>query len=132
VDSRSDGNSLTISGGRGFYYIYDHGDRMENASLNGCRAANYSSSVEGKEKAYSYKKLDELNVSYHSDYGSLKSRLKVPGERNFAIIVFDESRNILFDMSREIPRTEVVASEYPIEILRDNEMMKGALRILEW
>ncbi len=131
VKSKMDGNSIEIEGGKMFYRIIN-GDIIENSSLGGCREGNYSLSVMGTEKAYSYWRLSDMNRTYYSNYNSLKSVLRVPVARNFALTIFDSSRGKMFEMQRTIPRTQMVSSEYPIEILKDNQILKGALRILQW
>lgn len=131
VGSMMEGGNLYIEGGRKFYYVYS-GDSPEHYNLSGCRDRNYSTSVMGAEKTYSYKKLAEMNTTYHSNYASLKSELKIPSSRDFTLTLFDDSMEKIVDMSGSIPKRQIVSLEYPVEILKDNEMIKGTMRILSY
>jgi len=130
VDSLASGGSISIAGGSQFYYVFWNGDVQKNSSLHGCGSVDYSFSVPGKLKVFSYSNLQIMNSSYYSDYASLKKDLK--SDRDFAIIIFDGSRNRIFEMTGNIPRVQIISTEYPMELLKDNELIKGAIRIQTW
>lgn len=133
INAERMGEDVMIEGGKNFYYIYDNAEDSKSKSLESCKTPEkYSWSVKSNELVFSFDKMKKMNESYYAEYNSLKNLLKIPAGKSFAIMVYDSSRKKIFDMTRTIPKTETISLEYPIEMLKENSIQKGAIRIIEW
>lgn len=136
--NRTDGDNLLIKGGKKFYYIINGSDSEINGTLatGNCimlTSQNYTKSVSRTDGIYSFKKLQETNSSYYSDYNSLKNQLRFPVSRDFAILVYNEASNErYFDMARKAIQVAVTVQQFPIEMLKGQERMKATMRLSTW
>jgi len=141
--SDKNGNAVSMQGdniaytGEKFYYINMGGGIAGTGTLNGCiqlpKGAGYTLSVPRTEKYYYNKSLTDIKNLYQNNYNLLKQNFKIPTASDFAIMVFDENKNEIFSMTKPLPRVNILAKEFPIEILFENgKLSKGYLRLLTW
>ena len=142
VNFKIEGNKITIENKGKFYYI-NKGISVPGAytCLNPQTLQKgekklgnaYSLSVPRTETMYYSKYLAEINKSYYNNYSGLRQDLKFPESSDFAIVVFDESKNKMFEMTKPLPRTNILSKEFPVEILSENGVIiKGYMRLLVW
>jgi len=143
-DFQKAGANIIVKKTSKFYYAFIGSiDGAKSASI-GCTSANtkiltetkdYSWSVPVNYTIYYNRSLNELKKAYDSDYNSLKNNLNLPSTSGFSIVVSDADMNEIIKMTKTAPNVNVIAREFPIEILSDEngiKIMKGYLRLLVW
>ncbi|MEM2956555.1 MAG: hypothetical protein QW041_03230 [Candidatus Pacearchaeota archaeon] len=140
VEFKKSGENLVIKKRGKFYYV-KKGINGENPSLICSKTiqlvkdASYSLSVKRSEMMYLYENLRILNNSYYSNYNGLKQEIGFPVISDFSIIVFDSRRNEIINMKKPLPKVNVLAKEFPIEILSSEDgikTIKGYMRLMVW
>jgi len=129
------------SGGETVYRLYfsdyfnSYTKQLDNCDslLSNFALKEYSFGLSSKKKTILYEKISELNKSYTENYKLLKKSLGVDNEFDF--IVYNESRDILFDVTsnNKIKGTTVLSREIPITVMNNKtQQIKIIFNIRVW
>jgi hypothetical protein len=61
--------------------------------------------------------------------------VELPDQVPVPVVLLDSAGNEIISMKKTVPKTNVVASEFPVQILSDEsgvKMIKGNMRLLVW
>lgn len=131
------GNNILASYTGKFYYINKGISGEKTLSSTDClslsKGNGYSLSVPRTERFYYNKSLIALKSIYDANYSRLKQNFKFPAVSDFSIIILDSGHNEAIAMTKPLPKMNILAKEFPIEILNDNgDITKGYMRLLSW
>ena len=120
------------------YMVYASDDFSEDAPTGNCpdahSGADYEWGIIFSSRAVFYDKLSEFNNRYLDDYGGMKSDLGI--EKDFEFIVYDETRDVLFNESlgvHELKANTVISRDIPLVMMYSNaSQSKIILNIRVW
>jgi hypothetical protein len=134
IEADIQGNDLFLnSGGGKLYFIYNSSEfQEESSSLSNCENSEYSLGQVKKQEIIFESKILNLTSEYEQNYEQLKTKLKIPKNRNFGFS-FIYSNNTVISTKEAIPEVNVYAEEETIiYITNEGEIQVGKLIFRIW
>ena len=119
------GDDLLHIGAEDLFYMVSISPDFENDNLEGCHESpDFTIGSVIERKVISYKKLEEMDALYDSNYELLKTKLNFPEAFDFAIVSVDLPE---INMQDVVPGTgNIVAQDYVKEVLFNNGTLINA------